>query len=122
MNDNEMANTTQAGDAIQPATREPRSIGEHARQIRQDATSLATEVRDTRNDLERTLTEQMTERPWLTLGMAAGAGYLLGGGLRSRLTVVMLGAATRLATAMAARELGARMTGHQSTPDRNRST
>lgn len=122
MNDNEMAHTTEAGDATPPATREPRSIGEHARQIQHDATSLAAEVRDTRSDLERTLTEQMTDRPWLTLGMAAGAGYLLGGGLRSRLTVVMLGAATRLVTAIAARELGARLTGHESTPARNRST
>jgi len=117
MNDNKMANTMEAGDASDSATREPRSIGEHARQIRHDATALAAEVRDTRNDLDRTLTEQMTERPWLTLGMAAGAGYLLGGGLRSRLTAV-----TRLVTAMAARELGARLTGHDSTPDRNRST
>lgn len=122
MNDNEMAHTTEAGDATPSATREPRSIGEHARRIQRDATSLAAEVRDTRSDLERTLTEQMTDRPWLTLGMAAGAGYLLGGGLRSRLTVVMLGAATRLVTAIAARELGARLTGHESTPARNRST
>ena len=61
------------------------------------------------DDLERYLTEQVEERPYITLGVAAGVGYVLGGGLRSRLTAVLLGAATRLAMAVAARELAARL-------------
>ena len=40
--------------------------------------------------------------------MAAGVGYVLGGGLATRFTVVLLGIATRLATAVAMREVAGR--------------
>ncbi len=98
-----------------------RSIGDHGRQIHHDAHALAAAVRDAADDLERYLTEQVEERPYTTLGVAAGVGFVLGGGLRSRLTVVLLGAATRLATALAARELAARLSPEASASAQNKS-
>ena len=86
-----------------------RSLGDHGRQIHHDAHALAAAVQEAAHDLERYLSEQVEERPYAALGVAAGVGYVLGGGLRSRLTTVLLGAATRLAMALAARELAARL-------------
>lgn len=99
---------------------DPRSIGTHARQIRKDATTLATEVRDTSADLERYLLEQLKQRPYATLGVAAGIGYILGGGLRSKITMVLLGLGTRLATTMATQELAARIGPRDSASRRNK--
>ena len=97
-------------------------LGDHGRQIHHDAHALAAAVRDAADDLERYLTEQVEERPYTTLGVAAGVGFVLGGGLRSRLTVVLLGAATRLATAVAARELAARLSPGASASAQNKSS
>ena len=85
------------------------SLGNHARQIHHDVHALAAAVQDAADDLERYVTEQVEQRPYITLGAAAGVGFVLGGGLRSRLTAVLFGAATRVAMALAARELAARL-------------
>ena len=87
----------------------PRSLGDHGREIQHDAQALAAALQDATNGVQRYLTEQVEQRPFSTLGLAAGIGYALGGGLSSRLTSVALGAATRLAMALVARELGARL-------------
>ena len=98
--------------ASSPTERQPqesRSLGDHGRQIQHDAEALAATVRNATDGVQRYLTAQVEQRPFRTLGVAAGVGYVLGGGLRSRLTVVLLGAATRVATALVARELGSRI-------------
>ena len=79
-------------------------------------------MQEATDDLERYLTEQVERRPYTTLGVAAGVGFLLGGGLRSRLTAVLLGAATRLAMALAARELVARLLPGASASVQNKSS
>jgi len=99
-----------------------RSLGDHCREIYHDAHALAAAVQEATDDLERYLTEQVEERPYTTLGVAAGLGYVLGGGLRSRLTAVLLGAATRLAMALAARELAARLAPGASASVQNKSS
>jgi hypothetical protein len=86
-----------------------RPLIDHYRQIHHDAHALAAAVRDATAGVEGYLTERVHRRPYVTLGVAAGVGYVLGGGLRSRLTAVLLGAATRVALAVAARELGDRL-------------
>jgi hypothetical protein len=86
-----------------------RPLGDHCRQIHHDAHALAAAVQDATNGLEGYLTERVHRRPYVTLGVAAAVGYVLGGGLRSRLTAGLLGAATRVALAVAARELGDRL-------------
>ena len=84
------------------------SLGDLSRQIQHDAETLTADVHDATDGVRRYLTEQVAQRPYRTLGVAAGIGYALGGGLSSRLTTLVFGAATRLAMALAARELGTR--------------
>ena len=105
--DNSKGNGATTGTARQ--SQHPRSLGDHGREIHDDALALAAAAQSATEGVQRYLTEQVEERPYRTLGMAAGIGYVLGGGLSSRLTAVLFAAATRLATALAARELGARL-------------
>jgi hypothetical protein len=46
----------------------------------------SSEVRARLASWRSTITHELTERPFRTLSLAVGAGYLLGGGLFSRLT------------------------------------
>jgi hypothetical protein len=123
MNDSEHANgpnDAPSGTGWHP--RDARSLGDHCRRIHHEAHALAAAVQEATDDLERSLIEQVEERPYTTLGVAAGVGYVLGGGLRSRLTTVLLGAATRLAMALAARELAARLSSGASASVQNGSS
>ena len=97
-----------------------RSLGDHCSQIHHDAHALAAAVQDAADDLERYLTAQVGERPYTTLGVAAGVGFVLGGGLRSRLTPVLFGAARKLAVALAAREIAARLSPGAPAPVQNK--
>ena len=99
-----------------------RSLGDHGRQIHHDVHALAAAVQDAADDLERYLTEQVEQRPYTTLGVAAGVGFVLGGGLSSRLTAMLLGTATRLAMALAARELATRLSPDASAAVQNKSS
>ena len=96
-----------AGDPSPAA--DGRTLSDHCRRINQDAHALAAAVQDATSGVEGYLTERVQSRPYVTLGVAAGVGYVLGGGLGSRLTGLLLGAATRVALAVAARELGDRL-------------
>jgi hypothetical protein len=113
-------NGAPSGRGRQP--QDARSLGDHGRQIHHDAHALAAAVREATDDLERYLTEHVEQRPYTILGVAAGVGYVLGGGLRSRLTAVLLGAATRFAMALAARELAARLLPGASASVQNKSS
>jgi ElaB/YqjD/DUF883 family membrane-anchored ribosome-binding protein len=86
-----------------------RALADHGRRIQHDAEALAAHVRDATSSVQDYLTAQVEQRPLTTLSVAAGLGYLLGGGLSSKLTVLMLGAATRLGAAVIAREVGGRL-------------
>jgi len=95
----------------------PRPLGLHAWQIGQDASTLATDLREAAADAENLLTQRMKHHPWTTIGVAAGAGYILGGGLRTRFTLVVLGVATRLVGVLAMRGLGERIAPRRSSTD-----
>ena len=82
---------------------------EHGRHIQHEARRLADAVQTASDDVERYLIDQVKRRPYRTLGLAAGIGYVLGGGLQSRLTAIALGTAARLGMALAARELSVRL-------------
>jgi hypothetical protein len=56
------------------------------RHLAGEASRLADEAQSAAQQLERYLVEQMRSRPYRTLLIAAGAGYVLGGGLASSLT------------------------------------
>ena len=92
-----------------PPRHEARLLSDYGRQIQHDAYALTSTVQDVTTGVEGYLTARVTGHPYGTLGVAAGIGYVLGGGLSSRLTAALLGTATRLAMALAARELGARL-------------
>lgn len=61
------------------------------------------------NDLYRAAdafaTAQARERPYVLLGAAAGIGFVLGGGLASRLGAALLGMGSRLAASKLIEEL-----------------
>ena len=108
-----------------PSGTEPqgqRSFGDHGRQIHHDVHALAAAVQDAADDLERYLTERVEERPYTTLGVAAGVGFVLGGGLRARLTAMLFGTATRLAMALAVRALADRLSPGASAAVQNKSS
>jgi len=83
----------------------PDSFANTTRRIQSDAESLAAHVKEAGGDLRGFLNDQMHRRPYATLAAAAGTGFVLGGGLSSKVTMLALGMATRLAMAMAAREM-----------------
>jgi len=85
------------------------SLSVQARIIKQDAAALATSMQESAQLFSRYVTEQVEQRPYTTLGVAAGVGYLLGGGLANRVTGAALGTAYKLALALAARELSTRL-------------
>ncbi len=84
--------------------RTPR-LCEHGRQIQREAQALATAVEEGAAEVAGFLNEQTQRHPYRTLAAAASVGYVIGGGLASRLTKLMLGVGGRLTIALAAREL-----------------
>jgi ElaB/YqjD/DUF883 family membrane-anchored ribosome-binding protein len=87
----------------------PDTLLEHGRILQQDARALTNSVQESAQLFTRYITEQVEQRPYTTVGIAAGLGYLLGGGLANRITGTALGTAYRLALALAARELSSRV-------------
>lgn len=74
-------------------------IVEHTRHVREDAQALAGSLSEAAEEAADYLRVQLQERPYVALGVAAGVGYVLGGGLPSRLTGMLLGVGARLALA-----------------------
>ncbi len=81
------------------------AIHGRGRQIQHDAQTLVTTLQDAANDAQHFIVDELKRNPFATLAVAAGVGYVLGGGLSARMTKVMVGVGTRLAMAVAAREL-----------------
>lgn len=64
-------------------------MGRRTKEKRGEAVRLGDAFQDARRSFDSMwsdLREQLEERPWRTLGMAAAAGYVVGGGLFSALT------------------------------------
>jgi hypothetical protein len=71
------------------------------RQVQQEARALASGLEEAADEIEGFLREQMEQRPYGTLATAAGVGYVLGGGIPSPLTRLLLDYATRFAFTVA---------------------
>ena len=85
-------------------------------EIGDEARALGSSLESTVHDIEATLRTQMEHRPYAMLAAAAGVGYVLGGGLPSRLTGLLIGLGSRILLETAARNLTARLAdgGHRS--------
>ena len=71
------------------------------RQVQQEARALATGLEEAADEIEDFLREQMEERPYATLATAAGIGYVLGGGIPSPITRLLLDYGARYAFTLA---------------------
>lgn len=58
--------------------------------VRNDARQLAESISTFTTQAQEVVTKTLDERPYVALGTAFGIGYLLGGGLRSKLTGLAL--------------------------------
>jgi hypothetical protein len=89
---------------------------ERGKEIRSEIETLIGILEEGFTDLEKTLQEQLSRSPYPTLAAAAGVGYVLGGGVPSPATRILLDFGTRFAVAAlvqglvapASRESGAR--------------
>ena len=70
-------------------------IGEAGARVRDDAKALATSMTDFTTLARDTTFRVMDEKPYVAIGTAFGVGYLLAGGLRSKLTGLMVTLAGR---------------------------
>ena len=76
-------------------------IFEHTSQVGTETRALAGSLRDLAGDLRRVARGRLRDHPYLTLGVAAGCGYVLGGGLPRAFTRLALMGAARVALAQA---------------------
>lgn len=92
----------------------PSAIGDGSRierlqqkgqRVRREVSGLTAEVEGALGDFERVVRDQLTRRPYATLGAASGLGYVLGGGVPVRLVRMLLGLGGRLAVVMLAQRL-----------------
>ena len=67
--------------------------------VARDAKTLTSDAQGLVDELRGSLQHQLEARPYLTLGAAATVGYVLAGGLASRLTALALGAGARVGAA-----------------------
>jgi hypothetical protein len=65
--------------------------------VRRDARVLATDVEQAVEEIHGFLREQLEQRPYAVLAAASGIGYVLGGGLPTRLVRLMFDLGTRVA-------------------------
>jgi hypothetical protein len=106
------------------APRGARTLPEYGRDIEREVSDLASSVQDAAGEVRRSLATQLEERPYATLAIAAAAGYVLGGGLATRMTRTLLAIGGRLALALLVQETGGHLglvsRGRQSTQNGNR--
>jgi hypothetical protein len=73
--------------------------------VRQEMNGLTAEVESALGDLEKMLRTQLAERPYTTLAAASGLGWVLGGGVPTALTRLVLGFGGRMAFVMMMQQL-----------------
>jgi len=80
-------------------------ISDVSRNIREDATALAQTLNTAADEVQQFVQSQLEQRPYATLGVAAGAGFILGGGLSVKLGSVLFGIGGRLLANVLLREV-----------------
>jgi len=72
-------------------------LAAQTQRVREDVVALAGAVRQATHGWEAVLRDRLERRPYATLALAAGIGYVLGGGLPTSLTRLLLGVGGRIA-------------------------
>lgn len=80
-------------------------IFEHTADVKEEAQDLATSMAELTKEVSCVLKDQLEQRPYAVLGVAAAFGYVLGGGLPSRITRTGLGIAARIGMGMLVRQV-----------------
>lgn len=75
-------------------------IFEHTNDLKEEAQDMASSLSELTKDVTEQVSMHLQQRPYAVLGVAAAVGYVLGGGIASRITRAGLGLATRIGTAM----------------------
>ena len=83
----------------------PLRIQERGKEAYREAQALASTLEQAIDEIGQFLREQAEKRPYVSVATAAGIGYVLGGGVPSRLTGFVFGLGSRFAIEMFLREL-----------------
>ena len=66
------------------------SVSDAGGRVRDDAKALVASMSDFTNQARDTIFKVMDEKPYVAIGAAFGVGYVLAGGLRSKLTGLLV--------------------------------
>jgi ElaB/YqjD/DUF883 family membrane-anchored ribosome-binding protein len=75
-------------------------IFEHTADLKEEAQDIASSLSELTRDVTEQVSVHLEQRPYAVLGVAAAVGYVLGGGLASRITRAGIGVATRIGMGM----------------------
>ena len=84
-------------------------LSDSLHELQKEAETLLSTLDRTSGELGEALRSRMASHPYAVLATAAGIGYVLGGGLPSPLTRLVLLAGGRIGFEMLSRELGSRL-------------
>jgi ElaB/YqjD/DUF883 family membrane-anchored ribosome-binding protein len=101
MPERQESNRSQSNSSRTGAQSSTARLLERGRQVERDAQSFASNLEGLVMDVEALVRSSLEARPYETLTVAAGAGFVLGGGL----SIGVLGMVTRAGTKMAAAAL-----------------
>ena len=83
-----------SGNGGAPSTRE---LIDQSERVREDVVALASAVRQAARGWRSLLRDRLDRRPYATLAVAAGVGYVLGGGMPTLLVRSLIGMGGRFA-------------------------
>jgi hypothetical protein len=84
-------------------------LSDRMQELQKEAEALLSTLDRTSNEIGEALRARMASHPYAVLATAAGIGYVLGGGLPSPLTRLVLLAGGRIGFEFLSRELGNRL-------------
>ncbi len=80
------------------------SLYDYGRRVQANLEDLGGSLRDLTTEMRQTLRDAFERHPYTSWGAGFAAGYVMGGGLPSRFTRLMLDLATRIAVARVAQQ------------------
>jgi len=93
------------GNGSLPPAKSTRELVQQSERVLDDLRSLAGSARGVARGWQELLAEELERRPYATLAVAAGVGYVLGGGLPTTLIRALIGFGGRLAIERALAQL-----------------